>query len=889
MIIRRIEIVNFRKLQARVVIDAIAGGLVVLAGHNEEGKSTLLSALRAAFFYKYKWSGSLIDGFMPFGSRVRPEIVVDFDWNGEAYRLSKGFCQQPFAKLTCKGREFDGDAAEEELAKLLAGPAGGRAPRSDAQLEVGPFGMVWALQGAAWNAAVSDSGRAGLQQALADEVGNVLGGTRAKDLLGRVRADREALLSRVRNEPTGELKRLQQEHAGLVARREQLQTSLAGLEAKREALAENERRRREQQELAPVYRERLEKLRQQEVAGEALRNARAQAASEVKRAEADAETCRLRLQRLRDVASRVGPLQAEKEQRDVRAAEAAQEEARAQIDLDHTTAQAIAANERLKVADEDLGKIKMQRELAQCDAERHAAEAVLRQARGVADELRRHHTAAAAILVDQKRIQKLRVLHSKLESARATLAAVSTQVEIEVAAGNSLTVGGRAVGSRVQVEISETTQFAISGIAEIRVKPGASVTSPRSASELADTNWREAAADAQVADLADAEAQFQTRSEALHQAELLQRNLDQIAPAGVDGAELNLEAFNRRLLQLQTSGAGPALAPEDLGADLVRAESERELAQQAARDAASAHRSALMQAENAKERRRTTEQEAETATAKLTAARAAAADLALEQPEDALLEELAKAESAHGQLQSQLDAAERELIAFDGERHRRELEMAERANGELQKDLGKLSDTCLELRTELRKPSADGQELDEVEQNLQWVSERLAELSLRAKALKLLVETLEDAERIAEAKFLTPITQRVAQYLPQLIPGSAIQLDSDINVNGLDRNGRVEPFDSLSHGTREQLAILVRLAFADLLRAKNKPALVVIDDAPVYADDERFGRMLGILHEAAKGNQILILTCRESQFRPSGAQILHLSQTLEHASHAGAT
>jgi uncharacterized protein YhaN len=40
-------------------------------------------------------------------------------------------------------------------------------------------------------------------------------------------------------------------------------------------------------------------------------------------------------------------------------------------------------------------------------------------------------------------------------------------------------------------------------------------------------------------------------------------------------------------------------------------------------------------------------------------------------------------------------------------------------------------------------------------------------------------------------------------------------------------------------GTREQLAVLTRLGFVDLLREQGQPAAVVLDDALVYADDSR--------------------------------------------------
>src|SRR3546814_19809439 len=80
----------------------------------------------------------------------------------------------------------------------------------------------------------------------------------------------------------------------------------------------------------------------------------------------------------------------------------------------------------------------------------------------------------------------------------------------------------------------------------------------------------------------------------------------------------------------------------------------------------------------------------------------------------------------------------------------------------------------------------------------------------------------------------------------------------------LTRGGREEATDDLSTGTQEQLAVLTRIAFADLLIEKGKPASLMLDDALVFADDDRFEVMLDILTEAAQRMPIIILSCSTS-------------------------
>src|SRR5687767_14452031 len=97
MKIRRLAVRGFRKFRDPVVISGLGDGLTVIAGGNEEGKSTLLKALRTVLFDRHCLTGDGADSFMPFGSTVRPEIPLDVELGGAAYSLKKGFCQQAFA------------------------------------------------------------------------------------------------------------------------------------------------------------------------------------------------------------------------------------------------------------------------------------------------------------------------------------------------------------------------------------------------------------------------------------------------------------------------------------------------------------------------------------------------------------------------------------------------------------------------------------------------------------------------------------------------------------------------------------------------------------------------------------------------------------------------
>ena len=137
---------------------------------------------------------------------------------------------------------------------------------------------------------------------------------------------------------------------------------------------------------------------------------------------------------------------------------------------------------------------------------------------------------------------------------------------------------------------------------------------------------------------------------------------------------------------------------------------------------------------------------------------------------------------------------------------------------------------------------------------------------------------MKRAEREAKEKFLEPVLKTIDPFLRLLFPGARLALDEEtLEITGIARDGREEPYSALSIGTREQLSILVRLAFAVYLREKGYPAAVILDDALVYADDDRFERMQLALRKAAETVQILILTCRPRDWRQFGAPIRRLA------------
>jgi len=77
-------------------------------------------------------------------------------------------------------------------------------------------------------------------------------------------------------------------------------------------------------------------------------------------------------------------------------------------------------------------------------------------------------------------------------------------------------------------------------------------------------------------------------------------------------------------------------------------------------------------------------------------------------------------------------------------------------------------------------------------------------------------------------------------------------------------------------GAREQVAVITRLALADILKSSNLPSAVILDDALVNSDEKRLKRMHLVLRKAAENLQVLILTCRERDFLTIGGKLVRI-------------
>ena len=214
MRLHRIEVKDFRSLTGKTVVEIDEKGLTVIAGDNEEGKSTLVAAVRTVLFERYKVSGAAAESMLPFGQRVRPSIKLEFSMAGERFSIRKAFCRKPEAELHTPSGRFEGEDAEHELNRILRTQP---SKQGKSKLEhQGVWGVLWVEQGKTFNPLeVPRAAKQTLQTALQREVGEVLGGESGNRA---ARCDRQSCVAVLRQERHSR-GRIQKAHANRHASR----------------------------------------------------------------------------------------------------------------------------------------------------------------------------------------------------------------------------------------------------------------------------------------------------------------------------------------------------------------------------------------------------------------------------------------------------------------------------------------------------------------------------------------------------------------------------------------------------------------------------------------------------------------------------------------------
>lgn len=852
MKLESIAIQEFKQFTGRLVIDDLQPGLNLFTGPNEAGKSTIAEAVRAVFLERYK--ASHLKDLLPWGKASgQPSVEVTFDMDGTACRLSKQFVTRQRCELKIGQAVFGEDEAEDKLAALLGFSRAARGPLKAEN--AGVPGLLWVQQGDAQE--VRDStGHAA--QYLRDALSQLSGGHESAGedaLIAAVQRELRQLLTARTQKSTGPLAEAEQALTALIEERDEL-------EQQRQQFDENIVRLATQQEaFDDAQRKRPWELHEQKAV---QAQQRADAAAELERSLQglaqslqlkDAELA-LSLQQEQAATELEAAVARERQQLDAARANVSavqNEHAQAQASVAQFEQASANANRAYELANAAVtaGDLRSQIALHRTESERLEASIA---AAGKANEAVLEATrAAAALEIDGAQLKRLQSLDAELTVLRARTEAAMTRIEYRLS--GAITVGDAKVSGEGVLRLDEEKLIGLGELGELRVIPGVSDLSAR-LSELASLEAQHAQLlqTLGVTSLGEAESRHEQWKALVAQQKSQAKILEVHAPQGIDAlraalasADARLQSANGRLAALPDVSAAPPLDEARRNADI-------------ARDALDAARKVLAQAA---EKRSTATATTESLAAQLQRKEAQLADEAFcrnrAQWQTKIVEQRVQVEALKKQLEGrerELEAARLDDPAAEAKRYRASAELARNELHERQLRIA-------QLRSQLETVGASGlgERLATVNASVEQATRRKEELSLRASALSLLDEVLVDERDAAVAQLRAPLTERLGHYLKRIFPQSTIALGDDLSPATLDRYGRADTLDALSFGTREQLGILTRLAYADLLKASGRPTLLMLDDAAVHTDATRRDAIKRALIDAATRHQILVFTC----------------------------
>ena len=472
--------------------------------------------------------------------------------------------------------------------------------------------------------------------------------------------------------------------------------------------------------------------------------------------------------------------------------------------------------------------------------------------------------------ITQEDLEGLQDLERSCLEARAHADAGATIVEIELLEQVPVEVGGQ-ITTEQRHELIRRTEIQIGSVAKLNITP--STRDGRSANAAVEA--ARAALSTRLNSLGmgstlDASERLRSKEDAEQKIGGLRREIAALCP-GDHSVELR-PGINE--LKAFLADCGDELGDECPDVDVVGIQANLASARDTTQEAEGEHETALQLLRNCEVSYAAAAAAATSAKVALEAAQRRYSSEAAETNEEALTGELADARKSVLQASSALKTAEANAGTLNVEAIKKRIQNISQARQRADEERLELIKKRSALEATVTHEGSEGPAgaLEAAEEELRGAEGRHSRLSEQADVLSLLRDTLKSAGDAATAKFLGPVTRRAAGYIERILPGCEALFNHEMGLSGIHRQGLNEDCTNLSRGTQEQLAILTRLAFADLLLEKGAPVSLILDDPLVYSDDVRLENVTDILENAAERMQVILLTCRSKAFRHVGGQ-----------------
>ena len=157
------------------------------------------------------------------------------------------------------------------------------------------------------------------------------------------------------------------------------------------------------------------------------------------------------------------------------------------------------------------------------------------------------------------------------------------------------------------------------------------------------------------------------------------------------------------------------------------------------------------------------------------------------------------------------------------------------------------------------------------------IDRREHELEVDYGAWKLLRETLAEAEKEDAAHLGDALVKPVSERMSELTNGryEEVGIGPHLDATGIRLGGDERDFGDVSVGTREQIALLLRLSIAEALES-----FLILDDHLTQSDPKRMAWIRNLLGEAAKNIQVVVMTCHLDAYLTGAEHAVDLTQCI---------
>ncbi len=244
----------------------------------------------------------------------------------------------------------------------------------------------------------------------------------------------------------------------------------------------------------------------------------------------------------------------------------------------------------------------------------------------------------------------------------------------------------------------------------------------------------------------------------------------------------------------------------------------------------------------------------------------------------ALEAEARQREESLTRLASQVDVGMAAAVALD--------EDVDARVDELQSAVDAAREAWARARGQADRQLASMQSVAEAEEALATAEAELGHLRQLDATLDTTRRFLEGAQERVHRDVAATLNGALVRWLPRVTAGRYVEARVDplsLRVDVADSSGAWYQAPLLSHGTAEQVYLLLRVAMAQHLTRAGEVCPLLLDDVTVHADAERERAILETLHALSRERQVVlfsqeqsVLAWAEQHFREPQDALVHL-------------